>query len=448
MNILVKNYNNFKINNFFIVRLFFYSFPIILFFPSGYVTAHVSLLTIASSLLILKNKIKIKLILVDYLIFALFFLSIFSTLINISTLGNIIFIKSILDIRFPIFFLIIRIILINKIVNLNFLSIITLISSTLLSLDIFLQHLIGYDIFGYKAFDGRYNGFFEHEAIAGGYIQKSFLLSLLSIFLLDFKKITKIFLITFLINILGLGVLLSLDRMPFIIFILIIFILFVLIKNYRVLFFSNILILSLLFAFLVSSYDVVKKRYEYFNRDINFYKITDSKVIQNIIKNPEEKNYTSKIDNKFFYGDYFKLYNAAYLVFSKNYLIGSGVKSFIYECVKIPSDTKNISCNNHPHNIYLEILVNLGIIGIFVFVIFLFFLINIIIKNLFKNNISNNHKIVLILFLTIFISELMPFRSYGSIFQTINGSIFWFLLGLISYINNVSINKIKNKITF
>ena len=60
------------------------------------------------------------------------------------------------------------------------------------------------------------------------------------------------------------------------------------------------------------------------------------------------------------------------LVFSKNYLIGSGVKSFIYECVKIPSDTKNISCNNHPHNIYLEIFVNLGIIGMLIFIIFLF----------------------------------------------------------------------------
>jgi O-antigen ligase len=149
--------------------------------------------------------------------------------------------------------------------------------------------------------------------------------------------------------------------------------------------------------------------------------------------------------NNLFHGDYSKLYRAAYLVFLKNYIIGSGVKSFIYECTKIPPDTQNISCNNHPHNIYFEILVNLGIVGMLVFVIFLYFLINIIIKNLLKNKVDNNDKIILILFLTIFISELMPFRSYGSVFQTINGSIFWFSLGLISYVNNIVANKF-NKI--
>jgi O-antigen ligase len=445
MNILLKQHNNFKINNFFIIKLFFYSFPVILFFPSGYVTAHVSLLSITSLIFFYKNNIKIKIILVDYLIFALFFLSIFSTLKNISTLGNIIFIKSILDIRFAIFFLIIRNLLTNKIVNLKLLSIITLVSSTLLSLDIFLQHLIGHNILGFEPFEGRYNGFFEHEAIAGGYIQKNFLLSILSIFLLNLKKISKIIFITFLINILGLGILLSLDRMPFVIFVAIIIMLFVFIKNYRLLIFSNILILSALFSFIFFNYAIVNKRYEYSNRDINFYKILNLPIIKNIIKDSEKKNNILSKGDKLFHGDYSKLYNAAYLVFLKNYWTGSGVKSFIYECTKIPPDTLNISCNNHPHNIYFEILVNLGIVGMLVFVIFLYFLINIIIKNLLKNKVDNNDKIILILFLTIFISELMPFRSYGSIFQTINGSIFWFSLGLISYVNNIVANKF-NKI--
>lgn len=445
MNILLKQHNNFKINNFFIIKLFFYSFPVILFFPSGYVTAHVSLLSITSLFFFYKNNIKIKIILVDYLIFALFFLSIFSTLKNISTLGNIIFIKSILDIRFAIFFLIIRNLLTNKIVNLKLLSIITLVSSTLLSLDIFLQHLIGHNILGFEPFEGRYNGFFEHEAIAGSYIQKNFLLSILSIFLLNLKKISKIIFITFLINILGLGILLSLDRMPFVIFIAIIIMLFVFIKNYRLLIFSNILILSALFSFIFFNYAIVNKRYEYSNRDINFYKILNLPIIKNIIKDSEKKNNILSKGDKLFHGDYSKLYNAAYLVFLKNYWTGSGVKSFIYECTKIPPDTLNISCNNHPHNIYFEILVNLGIVGMLVFVIFLYFLINIIIKNLLKKKVNNNDKIILILFLTIFISELMPFRSYGSIFQTINGSIFWFSLGLISYVNNIVANKF-NKI--
>jgi O-antigen ligase len=442
----MKIYQDFKINNFFVIKLLFYSFPIILLFPSGYITAHVSLLTLASLILIYKHNLKIKLLFIDYLIFSLFFLSIFSTFKNIAILGNIIFIKSILDVRFAIFFLIIRNILNNKIVNLQFLSKISLISSIVLSLDIFLQHLIGHDILGFKPFEMRYNGFFEHEAIAGAYIQKFFLLSILSILILHIKKITKIIFVTFSINILGLGTLLSLDRMPFIILIIIVFVLFVFMKNFRILFFSNLMILIILFACLIKNYEIVKIRYKYFDQDINFSKILDLPIIKNNINTSLDKDGTLPQNNKLFYGDYSKLYHAAYLVFSKNYFIGSGVKSFIYECTQLSSNIENISCNNHPHNLYLEILVNLGIVGMSIFIIFLFFLINKIIKNLLKNNINTNQKVILIIFLTIFIAELIPIRSYGSIFQTNNGSIFWFFLGLISYINNFSIKKIKNVI--
>jgi hypothetical protein len=434
-------YKNFRINNYFFVKFLFYSFPVILLFPSGYITAHVSLLSIASILLIYKNNLKIKLLLVDYFVFLFFFLSIFSTLKNITILGNIIFIKSILDLRFAIFFLIIRIILNNEIVNLKILSIISLLASFFLSLDIFLQHLIGHDILGFKPFDGRYNGFFEHEAIAGSYIQKFFLLSLLVIFLLDLKKFKKFFLTTFIINILGLGTLLSLDRMPFLIFIFILFILLIFLRNFRILLISNIIILSILSICLIKKSEVIKLRYEYFNRDINFSKILDMPIIKNNIKNLENENNITVINKKLFYGDYSKLYNAAYLVSLNNYMIGNGVKSFIYECAKLPPNTSHISCNNHPHNIYLEILVNLGLIGLSLFIVILFLLINKIIKFLSINNINNKVKITQILFLTFFIAELVPFRSYGSIFQTVNGSIFWFFLAIMNYINNLVIKK-------
>jgi hypothetical protein len=45
---------------------------------------------------------------------------------------------------------------------------------------------------------------------------------------------------------------------------------------------------------------------------------------------------------------------------------------------------------------------------------------------------AEEKRLLTIFFLTILISELIPFRSYGSIFQTVNGTIFWFLLALAS----------------
>ena len=113
--------------------------------------------------------------------------------------------------------------------------------------------------------------------------------------------------------------------------------------------------------------------------------------------------------------------------------LGSGVKSFSYRCniLKINSN-KNLTCSTHPHNIYLEILINQGIIG---FILFLLFIIILIKKNyveIILSKITENDQLQVIFFFSILIAELVPIRSYGSIFQTVNGSIFWFFLAILS----------------
>ena len=93
-----------KIIIFNVVKLLFYSFPIILFFSSSFLNLYVGLLTIFGFIAIHKLKINFKLSLTDYLILILFLINFISTLNNISTLGNTIFIKSILVFRFFFFF--------------------------------------------------------------------------------------------------------------------------------------------------------------------------------------------------------------------------------------------------------------------------------------------------------------------------------------------------------
>ena len=131
------------------------------------------------------------------------------------------FVKSIFNFRFLLLYIIVRNIFEKQLVTIKVLSIISLICSVFLSIDIFLQHLNGLGIFNNAPFDGRYNGFFEHEAIAGGYIQKFSLISILFLYILKKNFFNKFFVIIFFINILGLGILLSLDRMPYLIFFLV-----------------------------------------------------------------------------------------------------------------------------------------------------------------------------------------------------------------------------------
>ncbi len=99
-------------------------------------------------------------------------------------------------------------------------------------------------------------------------------------------------------------------------------------------------------------------------------------------------------------------------------------------CEKLVISADEIACSTHPHNIYMEIIVTQGTLGLLVFII----LLTVILLNFKKRFFleSNNHNIINILFLIILISELWPLRSYGSIFHTVNGSIFWFILALTS----------------
>ena len=97
-----------KFNIFFnrlnILKFLFYIFPAAMLTSSGYITAYTSALTIFTLYYFYSYKIKVNLYLLDYLIIFFFILSIISTFININVLGNFIFFKSILNVRFAVLF--------------------------------------------------------------------------------------------------------------------------------------------------------------------------------------------------------------------------------------------------------------------------------------------------------------------------------------------------------
>ena len=99
-------------------------------------------------------------------------------------------------------------------------------------------------------------------------------------------------------------------------------------------------------------------------------------------------------------------------------------------CIELQISKNDVVCSTHPHNIYLEIIITQGILGLLVFIILFAVILLDLQKRFFLKN--NNKNIINILFLILLISELWPLRSYGSIFQTVNGSIFWFILALTS----------------
>jgi len=65
-------------------------------------------------------------------------------------------------------------------------------------------------------------------------------------------------------------------------------------------------------------------------------------------------------------------FKSAFNIFLDNPIFGIGIKKFRYECKK-PEYYDTYSCSTHPHNTYLQLLAETGIIGFsFIFLFFLF----------------------------------------------------------------------------
>ena len=125
-------------------------------------------------------------------------------------------------------------------------------------------------------------------------------------------------------------------------------------------------------------------------------------------------------------------------------IIGNGVRSFRIECKKFKEEKKN-ACATHPHNIYLELLSELGLIGLSLFTLLL---INVIYKSLlyiFYNFNTKSFNLYFLIGLTLYlVINYFPIKSFGSFFNNFNSFGFWTLLFFISTISK-NIKKLNNR---
>ena len=114
-----------------------------------------------------------------------------------------------------------------------------------------------------------------------------------------------------------------------------------------------------------------------------------------------------------------------------NSLIGVGIKNYRIKCNNYKSIYPHINCSTHPHNIYLELVTETGLIGLFLFLLFLFSFS----KNIFKINFDKNEFLIntlLISQLSCFIVLFWPIKTSGSFFASFNSSFIWFNLILLN----------------
>lgn len=400
-------------------------------FIAGNMIININLIFIIFSAIILFNKslFKIKLFFLDKLILLYFFLIILTGTINdyyffvqemswkgyFSTI-----LKSILFLKYLFLYIILRYLIEEKFVNLKFFFISCLLATVFVSIDIFYQLLNGKDIFGYEIIGSgrKLSGPFGDELIAGGFIQRFFLFSffILPVFYPNLSKKYSKFLIPILFLIFFIGIILSGNRMPLLLFLSSVILIIIFQKETRKYFFSFIAIFFVVFFIIYNVNEKVKDNFLNFAYQIIYL---GSAALGSDIYNSR--------------APYIKEFASFYDTWLINKYIGGGIKNFRYYCHARPNIDKNSKfvCNMHPHNYYLEILTETGIIGFLVIVIIF---LNILYISFYKKYFSSTqmkNQITIIPLIFLFIIEIFPIKSTGSFFTTGNSTYLFLLIGIL-----------------
>ena len=258
---------------------------------------------------------------------------------------------------------------------------------------------------------------FEDELILGSYLSRMVMITLpLSLYFLPYFKKYQVTLIYLLIIISVILILFSGERAALFLFILFI-ISFLILSRYK---------FYLKFSILLSLLTILF---------ITFFTQPDLKtrMIDQTLSEMKDS------ENKYFI--FTEIHNghitSAFNMFLDNKIFGHGTKTFRLLCDSEKYINK-FSCSTHPHNTYIQLLAETGIIG-FGFIFGLFLIILSILIKIFMSNLSSrifnntNYKnFQICILITVFIS-LWPFTSTNSFFNNWISVIYYLPIPILIY---------------
>ncbi len=349
------------------------------------------------------------------LLFVLYLYLIFNTLISSDPFSGIF--RNLGFLRFLLLFVVINYFFFSKSNGNNVFIFWTIIFSIFI-IDVFIERFSGTNIMGFGSETAhginqtRVVSFFKDEAIAGAFIN-GFIFVVMGYLIMTSKNKSFVFVITTLFFISSLvAVLLTGERSntikAFIGFV--IFLFFLDFIKFKIRLFFLFFLTGLLTIIILSS-DYLKLRYIG-----QFYKFLSSKETR---------------EKSFEYNVYIELYKSGFEVFKNHPLLGVGAKNYRIETCKKNTQDSNYVCNTHPHQIYVELLAEHGILGFILILFIYFFLIFRILKQII---ISRNH-IQIGSFIYILVN-FIPLLPSGSFFSDFNLTLFMINFSIMYGVNN------------
>ena len=218
-----------------------------------------------------------------------------------------------------------------------------------LVIDGFFQYFTGTNLIGYKFNGVRVTSFFGDERIMGSYLSRLFPL-LFALFLVKKKNKFEIYFIGLLFILVDVLIFMSGERVAFFFFNLSTVFIFILIKEYQK--FRLITFFIAIIFVLISSLNSPQLTDRMFN---------DPFKGMGLFKSSNELNISSK--KYIFSQGHDSLIRTAYNMFKDKPLIGHGPKMFRVICKDEKYAVGISPCTTHPHNFYLQLLAETGIIG-------------------------------------------------------------------------------------
>lgn len=306
---------------------------------------------------------------------------------------------------------------------------------SLVIIDTLIQFFFGKDLFGFevnynKAY-GRLSGPFGDEFIVGSFL---FTFGFISYYLKKYFFLKNYYIDFLYLIFLPIVIFITGERSAFLSTLILLFLLIIFQKNERKKIFSYLIIVLISCYIIVQNFQPLKDRYSFSILTTTYLSVTDveNKNIDNeTLVDKQNKSLINELNDKknsILNTLWFKHFNGAIEIFKNNLFFGSGFKTYRYACLKIENkNSSDVVCTTHPHNIYFELLSDLGLLGFFIFSIFLIK----IIYDFFKLKLYNNFRSNIIFSLVL--SFLFPFKPHGSLFTTNYAFLFWIIISFLIY---------------
>ena len=313
----------------------------------------------------------------------------------------------------------------------------------LILIDGIFQFLTGVNFFGYEIVQNQISGIFGSELILGSFLIKilPILTWLLFNYEFDIKKNQKKLIIFFSLSLIC--IFLTAERTSLGLVLIYFTLVLIFIKPLKKIF-SFSLIILFLFVFLVSNFQLGKtdpanrifiKTFNQFTNQIYAQNEKPDEFLEQFNAKPLSKDLL-KDNILIFSKDHTGHFKLAFNLFKENPIFGIGPKGFRHYCRKVEYDPDVGICSTHPHNFLVQITSETGLVGFFMYLYIILFIIFKFYKIWFIDTSSHiNKQSLAIISIGLFIN-LFPFLPSGNFFNNWISIINYYFLGIYFYSYN------------